>query len=91
MTTMIGYLGLLNESGFEDRERCSQFCSSAYDKAMELKDLTDELFKYFLVFGRSDLEMNMEPFDGRLLTEQLLSEAEFDLGDAGFTISRHRV
>lgn len=88
MTTMIGYLGLLNESGFEDRERCSQFCSSAYDKAMELKDLTDELFKYFLVFGRSDLEMNMEPFDGRLLTEQLLSEAEFDLGDAGFTISR---
>lgn len=87
MTTMIGYLGLLNDGDFSDTEHCRQFTASAYEKAMELKDLTDELFKYFLVFGRSELDMNMEPFDGRLLLEQLLGEAEFDLGDAGFTIS----
>ncbi len=87
MTSMIGYLGLLNETDFSDTERCRQFTASAYDKAMELKDLTDELFKYFLVFGRSELDMNMEPYDGRLLLEQLLGEAEFDLSDFGFSIN----
>lgn len=88
MTALIGYLGLLNEDGCRDAERSAQFAASAYDKAMELKDLTDELFKYFLVFGRSELELNRETLDARLLLEQLLGEAQFDLADAGFEIRR---
>ena len=86
MTALIGYLGLLNEGRLEAREK--QFAASAYDKAMELKDLTDELFKYFLVFGRAELELNRESFDARFLLEQLLGEAEFDLRDAGFEVQR---
>lgn len=86
MTALIGYLGLLNEGRLEEREK--QFAASAYDKAMELKDLTDELFKYFLVFGRAELELNRESFDARFLLEQLLGEAEFDLRDAGFEVER---
>ena len=88
MTALIGYLDLLNEDGCRDPERSARFASSAYNKAMELKDLTDELFKYFLVFGRAQVEMNREELDGRLLLEQLLGEAEFELSDAGFTIQR---
>ena len=88
MTSLIGYLGLLNESGFQDPQRSAQFAASAYEKAMELKDLTDELFKYFLVFGRSELELNREELDGRLLLEQLLGEAQFELTDLGFTVER---
>lgn len=88
MTALIGYLGLLNESGFRDPQRSAQFAASAYDKAMELKDLTDELFKYFLVFGRAELELNREELDGRLLLDQLLGEAQFELSDAGFSIER---
>ena len=86
MTALIGYLSLLNKSSLDDRESTRQFISSASDKAMELKDLTDELFKYFLVFGRAELELNLEDFDARLLLEQLLGEAEFDLLDAGFRV-----
>ena len=86
MTSLLGYLELLNESA--DPERSRQFAASAYDKAVELKDLTDELFKYFLVFGRSEVKMNTERFDARLLLEQLLGEAEFDLTDAGFSVQR---
>lgn len=88
MTTLIGYLGLLNDGNFEDLEKSRQFSAAAYDKAMDLKDLTDELFKYFLVFGKSVLELNMEDFDGRLLIEQLLGEAEFELRDMGFNVQR---
>ena len=86
MTSLLGYLELLNESG--DAERSAQFARSAYDKALELKDLTDELFKYFLVFGRAELQMDRERYDARLLLEQLLGEAEFDLTDAGFAVRR---
>ena len=82
MTSLIGYLGLLNESG-EGEER-KRFAASAYQKALELKELTDELFKYFLVFGRAELEMERERYDARLLIEQLVGEAVFDLKDAGF-------
>ena len=58
MTALIGYLGLLNGNGVPDADRNRAFISSAYDKAMELKDLTDELFKYFLVFGRAELDLH---------------------------------
>ena len=88
MTSMIGYLGLLCESDFSDTERCRQFSSAAYTKAMDLKSLTDELFKYFLVYGSSQLKLNMESYDGRLLLEQLVSEAEFTLSEDGFTVQR---
>lgn len=87
MTSLIGYLGLLKESQLPD-EKSLQFASSAYDKAMDLKGLTDELFKYFLVFGKSELELNKEVFEAGFLMEQLTGEAEFDLMDAGFQVRR---
>ena len=86
MTSLIGYIGLLNNSDFSDKERCRQFSQSAYGKAMELKDLTDELFRYFLVFGKSELDLSMETYDGRLLLQQLLSEAQFELMEKGFDV-----
>ena len=88
MTSLIGYLGLLNEELPAHAEKSRQFAASAYGKAMELKELTDELFKYFLVFGHAELELHCESFDGRLLLEQLLGEAEFDLADAGIDMRR---
>ena len=53
---------------------------------MELKDLTDELFKFFLVFGKAQLDLNQEELDGRMLLEQMLAEAQFELADFGFTV-----
>ena len=88
MTSMLGYLSLLDENGFADEAQSRQFVSAAYGKAMELKDLTDELFKYFLVFGRADLDMNMELFDARLLLDQFMLELQFDLQDDSFNVSR---
>ena len=87
MTALIGYLGLLNEDGLGDTERSRQFASSAYAKAMELKDLTDELFKYFLVFGSSGPKMNKESFDAAFLLEQMIAEAQFELNENGFEVN----
>ena len=87
MTSLIGYLGLLKGEALSDDDR-GQYTASAYAKAMELKDLTDELFRYFLVFGKAELEMDLAPYDAQLLLEQLLAEAEFDLSEAGFSVQR---
>ena len=87
MTAMLGYLGLLVGGGEDERTR-AQLASSAYVKAQELKDLTDQLFRYFLVYGKAELDMERERFDARLLLEQLLGEMEFDLADAGFSMER---
>ena len=88
MTSLIGYLGILSSGSVGSEESREKLISSAYTKAMDLKELTDELFKYFLVFGRAQLEMNMEEYDARLLSDQLIGEAQFDLEDFGFTIQR---
>ena len=85
MTAVIGYLGLLC-TGSEDETTKAQLASSAYVKAMELKDLTDQLFRYFLVYGKAELDMERERFDAGVLFEQLLGEMAFDLQDAGFAM-----
>ena len=87
MTAVIGYLGLLCGDQ-EDEQTRAQLASSAYAKAMELKDLTDQLFRYFLVYGKAELDMERERFDARVLFEQMLGEMQFDLQDAGFTMQR---
>ena len=86
MTSMIGYLELLKATEPGDAERIQQFTQSAYSKAMELKDLTDELFKYFLVFGKADIDLNREDIDAMALLEQLLGEPVIEMRDLGFTV-----
>ncbi len=70
MTSMLGYLGLLNDSGFEDKERCRQFTASAYAKAMDLKGADGRAVPVLLVYGKAELELSLESYDGRLLLEQ---------------------
>lgn len=88
MTSMLAYLGMLNEGGIDDPEQAKAFISTSYKKAVELKELTDELFKYFLVYGKTDPSMEIEQFDASLLIEQLAGEAEYELADCGF-ITKH--
>ena len=86
MTSLIGYLGLLNNREALSEEEQKRYLEAAYGKALALKDLTDELFKYFLVFGHSDLELEREVFDVHMLLMQLLGEAEFDLRESGLNV-----
>ena len=86
MTSLLGYLGLLNNGRPLPEDEQKRYLEAAYGKSLALKELTDELFKYFLVFGHSDLELHREIFDAHLLLLQLLGEAQFDLQDAGYSV-----
>ena len=86
MTSLLGYLGLLNNGRPLPEDEQKRYLEAAYGKSLALKELTDELFKYFLVFGHSDIELHREIFDAHLLLMQLLGEAQFDLQDAGYGV-----
>ncbi|MCM1149535.1 MAG: HAMP domain-containing histidine kinase [Butyricicoccus sp.] len=86
MTAMIGYLELLESGEYSDEQQRAHFIQSAHAKAMELKDLTDELFKYFLVFGSSEIALEPETYDAGILLDQIIGEGLIELTAAGFDV-----
>lgn len=86
MTAMIGYLELLESGEYSDERQRAHFIKSAHAKAMELKDLTDELFKYFLVFGSSEIALEPETYDAGILLDQIIGEGLIELTAAGFDV-----
>ena len=68
------------------QEELQSYLDAAYGKAEQLKTLTDELFRYSLLFGCKELPMQMEIYDARLLLEQLLGESRVQLQQQGFMV-----
>ena len=86
MTALIGYLELLKNSEYSDETQREKFTAAAYKKSMELKELTDELFRYFLVFGGESTPPELVDYDAVILMEQLLGESVIELRAEGYNI-----
>lgn len=87
LTSLIGYLELLEMDQERLPEDLRQYVRSGLDKAYRLKDLTGEMFRYFLVFGRQEQELQMERYDAQILLEQLLGEYVAELSNRGFCVN----
>ncbi len=85
MTAMIGYLELLQNSSYSEEQK-AKFIDTAHSKALEIKDMTDELFKYFLVFGNEDIHMELENYDAEILIDQLTGENIIRMREDGYDI-----
>ena len=72
LTSLIGYLDLLEMQQAQLPEDLRRYVLASRDKAYQLKDLTGEMFRYFLVFGRGEQETHPEPYDAQILCAQLL-------------------
>lgn len=85
LTALLGYLDVLEDPNLspEAQRAYLDICRS---NAARLKDLTDELFGFFLVFGKRTPEQMQEPFDAATLMEQILLEAREELVQLGFDI-----
>ena len=86
LTSLIGYLEILDSKDYCSEEQFDRYIKSCKTKSIQLKDLSDKLFQYFLVFGKETILMEMETFDARILLQQLLSEQVFDLNSLGFVV-----
>ena len=84
LTTLIGYLNLIADGDFADPAELHRYASTALEKAMRLKTLSDELFRYFLVYGRSAEPLQMEEYDAQVLLEQLLGERVLRMMECGY-------
>ena len=86
LTALMGYLDLLQNGQFQDEAQMARYLGASREKARQLKELTDELFRYFLVFAAPEIKMNRESYDAVILMEQLLGDRVIMLQEAGFAV-----
>ena len=87
LTSLIGYLDLLEMQQAQLPEDLRSYVLASRDKAYQLKDLTGEMFRYFLVFSRGEQETHPEPYDAQILCAQLLGECAAELRSRGFDVN----
>ena len=85
LTALMGYLDILSDPELP-QEVQRAYLDVCRNNAVRLKDLTDELFGFSLVFGNRAPEQNLEQFDAPMLLEQIFLEAGEELTGQGFTV-----
>ena len=85
LTALLGYLEIVSDESLSPAER-SAYLEVCKNNALRLKGLTDELFGFFLVFGKPQPDQKPEEFNAGMLLEQVLLEHEMDLGQRGFQV-----
>ncbi len=91
MTALLGYLDLVQSHQYETKAQLEQYLAICDAKAQQLRQLTDKLFGYFLVFANRELHLKQEPLDTQLLFTQLFGEEICCLENEGFTVTWERL
>lgn len=85
LTALMGYLEIVSDESLTPGER-SAYLEICKSNAQRLKSLTDELFGFFLVFGKPIPDQVPEEFDAVTLLDQVLLEHVMDLTQQGFEL-----
>lgn len=86
LTKLMGYLEILQHEKCRDEEQRSEYLRRAADKAIQMRTLSDEMFRHFQVRKEPMPEDGRELVDGPVFLAQMLAEQCFDLADAGFSV-----
>ena len=86
LTSLIGYLDIIESEKYESKEEEKRYIGACRDKAFQLKDMSDKLFQYFLVFGSQSAEKNLEVYDAGILLQQIITEHSAELINYGFNV-----
>lgn len=85
LTSIIGYLGLIEEGKYEDQDELLRYTQIAYLKSRQMKVLVDDLFEYTKV-RQSNTPLNMMTFDMVQLLGQLVIDYELQARKKDLTI-----
>lgn len=77
LTSIIGYLGLIEERRYQSEEELLRYTNTAYTKSKQMKVLVDDLFEYTKVRQPSG-DLNIIQFDLHQLFEQLIVDFELE-------------
>ena len=84
LTVIMGYLEMMKEH--DNDEVMESYVSATESTALRLKQLSDDMFRYSLLFGDSDKAVKLEEYDAITLFDQLLSEHIFLMRERGYDI-----
>lgn len=74
LTALLGYLELLDMQDGNLTEEQKKYLAVAYDNAGRIKRQSDDMFNYFLAYGRRGDAVELQPYCADVLFEQLLAE-----------------
>ena len=78
LTSIIGYLGLIEDRQYHSEEELLKYTHTAYVKAKQMKSLVDDLFEYTKV-RQPSVPINVISFDMAQLVEQLAADFELEV------------
>ncbi len=84
LTVLLGYLEMMKNEAEDEKMRT--YAAVSERTAMRLKDLSDDMFNYFLAFGSTKESFNIEEYNAATLFEQMLSEPMILLGEQGYEL-----
>ncbi|KAF1295066.1 two-component sensor histidine kinase [Enterococcus sp. JM4C] len=77
LTSIIGYLGLIEDRQFHSQEDLLKYTHTAYVKSKQMKILVEDLFEYTKV-RQPSVPINITSFDMTQLVEQLAADFELE-------------
>ena len=88
LTNIIGYLELLKNRVYQNEQEQERYVDITYNKAMQLKNLIDDLFEYTRL-TTSDAKLEMGQFDIRELLAQIAAEFQPFAKELGVTVETY--
>jgi signal transduction histidine kinase len=85
LTVILGYLEMMKKKSVDDEMR--EYISITEQTAMRLKMLSDDMFKYFLIYGNTEEKIKLEEYNANTLLSQMLTEHFVLLYENGYEIS----
>ena len=85
LTSIIGYLGLIEDGQYQSEEDLLKYTHTAFVKAKQMKSLVDDLFEYTKV-RQPSVPINLTSFDMIQLVEQLAADFELEAKKKNITI-----
>lgn len=82
LTSIIGYLGLIEEDRYGSEEQAKKYVHTAYEKARQMKVLVDDLFEYTTV-RQTTVPLEYVSFDMVQLLEQVAIDFELEAQKKG--------
>lgn len=77
LTSIIGYLGLIEDGQYQSQEDLLKYTHTAYLKSKQMKSLVDDLFEYTKV-RQTDAPINVNQIDLGAMMEQLGASFEWE-------------
>lgn len=87
LTSLLGYVDILNLHKYQEGQQ-EKYLHAIGEKAWQIKQMSDKLFEYFLVFRREREEMQLQTVNGIEFLGQVVEESLFDMESEGFQIER---